>query len=44
MGVARLQEHAEEINTALVERNKCKAQERTSAQASKVDRWGSTAK
>lgn len=44
MGVARLQEHAKEINIALVERNKCKAQERTSAQASKVDRWGCAAK
>lgn len=44
MGGARLQEHAEEITTALVERNKCTAEERTSAQASKVDRWGCVAK
>lgn len=44
MGVAHLQEHAEEINTAIVERNKRKTQQKTSARASKVDRWGRTAK
>lgn len=44
LGVARLQERAEEVNAAIEARNKRKAQDKKAAQASQVDRWGRTAK
>lgn len=42
LGLARLQERAEEVNTAIDERNKRKALVKTAEKSSKVDRWGRT--